>query len=219
MKPFLRIALLVLLTASTGLGLATGQSPGAPAPAQMTIKEVDFAQAPLRTVVDFIRKKALELNPGQGGMNIVVGVAAKDLPVTISLEDMTVEQLLKIIAEQNNLTLEKQPYAYVLDKITGATVLNSAASRGYGVPISVDFQDLSLDKAIEVIHAEWKRLDPDQRGMNIVVNPDVDQTKKMSLTLTNVPADEVLRYATELSGTVLTKSDGVLFIGKPAVKP
>ncbi len=68
----------------------------------------------------------------------------------------------------------------------------------------VEFQDASLDEALEFLRIKSKDLDPEKKGINIiVVKPKESGGASVSLELKDIPLIEALRYVAELSGLEL----------------
>jgi general secretion pathway protein D len=66
----------------------------------------------------------------------------------------------------------------------------------------IEFAGASLDEVIEYVRVVSKNVDPEGLGISLVVNVDPEtRARVLSLTLQDVPVDEVLRYATEMTGT------------------
>jgi general secretion pathway protein D len=67
----------------------------------------------------------------------------------------------------------------------------------------VDLQGASLEEVVEFLRVRSRELDPLKRGVSFVlkVSPDL-ASKPVSLTMVSVPIEEVLRYVTEMTGTV-----------------
>ena len=74
--------------------------------------------------------------------------------------------------------------------------------RSFIIP-AVNLQGASLDEVVEYLRIRCRELDPQKRGVDFVlkVTPDT-AAKPVSLSMVNVPVEEVLRYATEMTGTV-----------------
>lgn len=65
----------------------------------------------------------------------------------------------------------------------------------------ISFSGASLDETIEYLRVRSRDLDPTGKGVDFVVNVSEDiRARPISLDLSDVPLDEVLRYITEMSG-------------------
>ena len=65
----------------------------------------------------------------------------------------------------------------------------------------IDFSGAALEEVLEYLRVRARDLDPQGKGIDFVMGVAKDQPlKPVSLNLTNVPIEEVLRYVTEVSG-------------------
>ncbi|MBL9134195.1 MAG: hypothetical protein JNG86_23475, partial [Verrucomicrobiaceae bacterium] len=72
--------------------------------------------------------------------------------------------------------------------------------RAYIMP-KVDFAGATISEVVELLRIRSRDLDPTGKGVDFVVNvPEESAGKAISLSMENVPMDEVLRYVTELAG-------------------
>jgi general secretion pathway protein D len=66
--------------------------------------------------------------------------------------------------------------------------------------LSLDFNNATIEEATNFLSIESKRLDPEHKGVNFVIQPEASTTAKpVSLTLNNVPLGEALRYVCQLA--------------------
>ena len=66
----------------------------------------------------------------------------------------------------------------------------------------VDFTNATLDEVIEYLRITSKDLDPEGKGVGFVIKAaDDTRSRSLSLNLRDVPLEEVLRYATEMTGS------------------
>jgi len=65
---------------------------------------------------------------------------------------------------------------------------------------SLDFSGASIEEATNFLSIESKRLDPDHKGVNFIIEPAASASAKpISLTLSNVPLGDALRYVCQLA--------------------
>ena len=83
----------------------------------------------------------------------------------------------------------------------------------------VDLQTASLEEVVEFLRIRTRDLDPTKRGVDFVlkVAPET-AAKPVSLSMVNVPVEEVLRYATEMTGTVYRADEFAVSITSRAEK-
>jgi hypothetical protein len=77
---------------------------------------------------------------------------------------------------------------------------------------TVQFQDATLTEAIEFLRVKSRELDPEKKGLNILVKPGGDPKAKITMALKDVPAYEALRYVAEIAGHKLTVEGDVFVI-------
>ena len=66
--------------------------------------------------------------------------------------------------------------------------------------VSLDFNNSSIEDATNYLHIQSKRLDPQGKGINFIIQPEASSTAKpITLTLNNVPLEEALRYICQLA--------------------
>jgi beta-lactamase regulating signal transducer with metallopeptidase domain len=80
---------------------------------------------------------------------------------------------------------------------------------------SIEFRDATLTECIDFILIKSRDLDPDKKGVNIIVKPGGDTSARITLSLKDVPLSEALRYCAELANHKLT-TDGQSFILTPS---
>jgi general secretion pathway protein D len=79
--------------------------------------------------------------------------------------------------------------------------------------LSLDFNDASIEEATNFLSIESKRLDPDHKGVNFIIQPEASTSAKpISLTLNNVPLGEALRYVCQLANVKYKVEDYAISI-------
>jgi len=114
---------------------------------------------------------------------------------------------VKIETAQATITTAQ---AEITPKKTGA-----AAGAAKIIFPKIDFRDSSLREAVEFLVAKSKALDPEQKGVNVVLTDEGKASDvKITLSLANVPLSEVLRYVAALAGLDLREDEFAIFIGQ-----
>ncbi|TLD69304.1 hypothetical protein FEM03_18195 [Phragmitibacter flavus] len=92
---------------------------------------------------------------------------------------------------------------------TGVTMRDSIATRLRTLILPrVTLQDASLDEVIEFLRIRSREIDPTRQGISFVLKvPAEARNKTITLDLGEIPLDEVLRYATQNTGTVYRVDD------------
>ncbi|MFO1481924.1 MAG: Amuc_1098 family type IV pilus outer membrane protein [Verrucomicrobiaceae bacterium] len=78
----------------------------------------------------------------------------------------------------------------------------------------VEFAGATLDEVAELLRVRSRDLDPQGKGVSFIINvPPESRNKPISLNLSNVPMEEVLRYVSEMCGvTYRVEEHAVLFV-------
>lgn len=86
----------------------------------------------------------------------------------------------------------------------------------------VVFDEATLDEALAFFKAEAKKLDPEQKGLNIVVSAAAQAMAadgRVTLTLDEVPISVALKYTVEMLRLTYRVDPFVIMIDKPAPGP
>ncbi len=75
----------------------------------------------------------------------------------------------------------------------------------------VQFHDATLAEAVEFLRVKSREVDPKNKGLNILIRPDVDSNTKISMHLKEAPVQEILRYLVTLAGCMM-KREGDVFV-------
>jgi general secretion pathway protein D len=79
--------------------------------------------------------------------------------------------------------------------------------------LSLDFDGASIEEATNFLSSESKRLDPEHKGVNFIIQPDASTSAKpITLTLNNVPLGEALRYVCQLANVKYKVQDYAISI-------
>ena len=82
-----------------------------------------------------------------------------------------------------------------------------------GIFLSLDFNNASIEEATNFLSIESKRLDPNHKGVNFIIQPDASTSAKpISLTLNHVPLGEALRYVCQLANVKYKVEDYAISI-------
>ena len=228
MKTIVTLSIVLL----TFFGITSAQQPAttsAASPSSLQAKldaiilpSVEFHEATLTEAVDYLRAVGIKFDtatqdPKLKGVNFIakVAVSAADPKITLSLKNVTLGQATKYVAELSGCKVSVQPSAVVLL----APAEYEAAQKAGAAPVaqtlilpSVVFANATLAEAVEFVRVKSLALDPAKQGLNIVLKPGCDPTAKLSLSLKNAPASEVLRYCAEMTNHKLTVEDNVFVI-------
>lgn len=81
----------------------------------------------------------------------------------------------------------------------------------------VQFQEATLTEAVEFLRVKSRELDPEKKGLNILIKPSGNPNNRITMQLKDVPAYEALRYCAEIAGHQLSVGENA-FILSPLVE-
>lgn len=180
---------------------------------------VMFSNATIEEAVEYLRLKSRDLDTSSvepKGVNILLrGAESSTSKISLDLKDVPLGVAIRYVAELAGLEMRVEPFAVlVAPKATnGPRPANVEAASPIILP-QVEFRDATLDEAIAFIRAKSRDIDPNKKGVNILVKPG-GKDAKLSLSLKQVPVNEALRYIAELANHQLTL-EGNTFILTPA---
>lgn len=83
----------------------------------------------------------------------------------------------------------------------------------------VDLQSASLEEVVEFLRIRSRELDPQKKGVAFVIKASEEaRAKPVSMSMTSVPLEEILRYATEMTGSVYRVDEYAVTITSRAEK-
>jgi len=212
------------------------------AKADWIFPKIDFREATLREVADYLVVKSRQLDPKGKGVNIVLrnGRALDEAKITLSLVNVPLQEVLKYVAALANAEAVEEEFAYVLrpkaaaGEATASTTpkpepkpIPAAAAKEKGAAWKkaetiilerIDFRSASLEESIDFLRAKAKQLDPDKHGVNLVLhNVAGGDQPKITLSLAKIPLTEALRYVANLANYEIVASDAAILF-KPIAK-
>ncbi len=79
--------------------------------------------------------------------------------------------------------------------------------------LSLDFNNATIEEATNFLSIESKRLDPNHKGVNFIIQPEASTSAKpVTITLNNVPLGEALRYVCQLASVKFKVQDFAISI-------
>ena len=180
---------------------------------------VQFQDATIQQALEYLRVKSRDLDTSSvepKGVNILLrGAETSTSKISLDLKDVPLGVAIRYVAELAGLEMRVEPFAVlVAPKETPASRPATTETASPIVLPQVEFHDATLDEAIAFIRAKSRDVDPDKKGVNILVKPG-GKDAKLSLSLKHVPVNEALRYIAELANHQLTL-EGNTFILTPA---
>ncbi len=100
----------------------------------------------------------------------------------------------------------------------GTRESNLVKLRTFMVPI-IELQGAGLEEVVEFLRIRSRELDPQKKGVDFVLKVSQEAARKpVTLNMVGVPLEEVLRYATEMTGTVYRVDEYAVTITSRAEK-
>ncbi len=210
---------------------------------RIVIPAIDFEDAPLEEVVDFLRARSVALDKeapeDSRGVNFVIR-GARDphapprppLPrVTLKARDVSILTTMQLVARQIG-------YKFIVDRFAVTLLPNNPEDKDNEPPRRnpplppppqgpaadlaqkliiprVDFEDVSLQQAMDFIRQRSAELDPGKKGLKIELAPNANpEARVRELRLRNVPISQALRYCCEATRHQWTDDKGVIRISR-----
>lgn len=199
---------------------------------EIIIPSVQFQGASVEEAIEYLRVKTRELSPGPKapGVSIIYrqGNPPSKAAISMDLKDVPLGEALRYVVELASLKMIIQPYAVLIGPADDPVFAKSAAgppsldpfdklgvipAPGSKIIIpSVEFRDATLTECIDYIRIKSRDLDPDKKGVNIIVKTGGDASARITLSLKDVPLSEALRYCAELANHKLTSDAQSFFL-------
>ncbi len=203
---------------------------------KIILPKIEFREATLREAVDFLRKKGVDLDPEHKGVNIVLrGPEKADTKISLSVTDVPLAEAVKYVAGLGGLEVSADPYALTLQppgakaveaptpavRVLPAPGTPAAALMERAAKIVIprlEFRDATLDESVEFLRKKSTELDPEKQGVNIVVrHSKTSPEAQITVSLTNIPLSEALRYVAQLAGLDVSADEHSFVVAaKPA---
>ncbi len=105
------------------------------------------------------------------------------------------------------------PKAPVPAQPAGAALKRAAAI----ILPKLDFRDATLSEALDFLREKSAALDPERKGVNLVLMPAAKGgAPQITLSLSEVPLSEALRYIAALAGYEVTADEHAITLRPPA---
>ena len=190
---------------------------------KILVPKVEFQDASLRVVLEYLRKESIGLDPEHKGVNILIPAADKDdARITLNLRNVPIAEILKYVAALTGLELAsdssaihlKAPEAKPAESPKPAAQTTPApgtpetapseTAKGFILP-HMEFKDATVDQCVEFVRQKCLSLNPAKKGVTIAVKHSKSSAEaRITLTLANISAREALRYVATLAGLELT---------------
>jgi beta-lactamase regulating signal transducer with metallopeptidase domain len=143
-----------------------------------------------------------------------------ELPVSgnhgmvITSDSLTHDKVSGVVKAVGDVKIETPQGSLSAEKVAIKPNTKPKPTAGDIILPKVQFREATLAEAVEFLRIKSRELDPEKRGLNILVKPGGDPMAKITMQLKDVPAYEALRYVAEISGCKLTV-DGDVFVIHP----
>ncbi len=207
---------------------------------RIIIPVIDFEDMPLEEVVDFLRLRSVELDKeapeDNRGVNFVirhlrhVDGEKQPLPhVTLKVRNVSVFAAVSLITQQIGYRCVVDQFAATLlpqgdDAPPPVKIVPPPPPEPQGPAVDrarklilpvVNFEDVSLQEAMDFIQLRSAEFDPGKKGLKIELAPHADPKARIrELRLRNVPVDMVLRYCCEQTRHRWSDDNGVIRISR-----
>ena len=101
---------------------------------ELIIAQVDFSEATVGEVMEYLRVRTRDLDPSGKGIDFVNGVPADQplRPISLNLREVPIEEVLRYVADMAGITYKVEEFAVRLVSLTDASA--DIISRTYRVP-------------------------------------------------------------------------------------
>ena len=124
-----------------------------------------------------------------------------------------VEETLVRATSPTNRTANVTAQARPGSQRDGHDQLHVSTKQLKNIFLSLDFNNATIEEATNFLSVESKRLDPNHKGVNFIIQPEASSTAKpVSITLNNVPLGEALRYVCQLANVKFKVQDYAISI-------
>lgn len=134
--------------------------------------------------------------------------------MVITSDSITHDKVSGVVTAVGDVKIETPQGSISAEKVAIKPNTRPKPAAGEIIIPKVQLQDATLTEAAEFLRIKSRELDPEKKGLNILVKPGGDPMAKITMQLKDVPAYEALRYVAEISGCKLTV-DGDVFVIHP----
>jgi type II secretory pathway component HofQ len=203
------------------VGAAAATSGAAERATRIVIPRMEFQEVTLSDALDFLRQQAVKHAEGkEQAVNIVLLPDAKrDAKVTLNLRNVPLSDALRYLAQLTGNELAWTAEAAVIGK-PGTPAAKprhddvpstEAARKAAKIVIpSIEFVEAPLSSVIEFLVKKSLELDPEKKGVNIILQLSDAKPPAITLNLRNVPLLQALKYVAQLSGLEIVADERVL---------
>ena len=168
------------------------------------IKKVEFDEASLEDLIDFLREGAT----GKARNILVDPKMKKEIRVTLTLHDVTKGVAFAYAAELGGFDYREERHAIRIVPRSPKATVRAFLKRGSPMTLrqaseivmpKVEFDEAELRQVIDDIATASRQLDSRKKGINVLLGPGVDPSTPVTFQLQNVPVAEVLKYVADFA--------------------
>jgi bla regulator protein blaR1 len=193
---------------------------------KIIIPHMQFQSATVAECIEYLRAQSSKLDtttadPAACGVNILYrpGNPPSDAAITLDLKEIPLGEALRYVVELASLKMSTQPNAVVIAPSLPATAADSPTPKPAPESLaskiifpSIEFRDATLTECIDFLRINSRELDPNKKGVNIILKPGGEASARITLSLKNVPLSEALRYCAELTNHKFTSDAQSYFL-------
>lgn len=194
---------------------------------QINVPLFELRDASIEDSIRALATKSRELDPARLGVNFVWPPnLPADTRLNLRLANVPLHEVARYVGKLAGLRLVAQQHALVfaLEDGQGAPARprfsQAAATAAELIVPRVELREATLPAALSYLERLARAADPRKVGVNVVVDvPAEVREKKITLSLSNVPFGEALRYAAGLANLVVVEESYALVVTLPPQKP
>lgn len=176
---------------------------------KIVIPGIEFRQANLRNICDFLQQASRECDADHIGVNIVLNVASTEeftfRAHNISLLD-AVETLTKVAGLRYRIegaTVFIEPASTIMTKKLDSIIIPK-----------IEFHQANIHDVIDCLIRAARENDPDKAGVSIVLM-DIENKSEVTLDLQKLSLHETLKIIAEMAGLSVDVEDNAVWLRKP----
>lgn len=171
------------------------------------ISEMELDEAPLSLAFQFLRQKSEELDANGNGYNFLIDSKVdQEKPITMKLRNVPVGVAIGYVTEVAGVNYEVDRHAIKIlprsesasPKYRDGSPEQVAKARRLQID-HVEFEDTPLIQVAGFLSDKSVELDPEKKGVNLLLADGVDPNKEITLLLNDVPLTAVISYVAELA--------------------
>jgi hypothetical protein len=190
---------------------------------RITVPHFELRDASIEDSIRALAAKSRSLDPAHVGVNFVwPGSLSKTAQLNLCLNNIPLREVARYVGRLAGLRLMSQPHALIFvpedeHRVPVAARFSPAADAADQLMLArVEFRDATLLAAIDYLTAAARSVDPHKQGVNVVLDvPSETRDARVTLSLTNLPFGEALRYVAEQANLIVVEETYALVVTTP----